>query len=268
MESLLTADAADVKLKSIFAARLGYNSNIVAENSAFNISKFGLAPGISYYHKSGLYADFTAYWSKEYEPNFYLSVASLGYIQTVSKWYSIIGEYSHFFYSQSDSEIYAPYTESIGLTNYFEFKPVVLRLDYYLYFGQKTAHRIMPSLGVNLIKKNWLGFNRISVYPNFNVLFGSEEVTQEKAYPRPVLRYLYNTSHPNDPQLPYTYFETTNEFGLMNYSFSLPVSLTKNNWNFMLSYNYNIPRSLTNEDTSLQDGGYLSFSITRYFSFR
>ncbi|MEJ0057883.1 MAG: hypothetical protein WDN75_20900 [Bacteroidota bacterium] len=118
----------------------------MADNSTFNISQFGLAPGISYYHKSGAYADFTAYWSREYEPSFYLNVASAGYLHVVNKWYSILGEYSHYFYNQpNDSTVSVPYTNNIGITNYFEIKPVILRLDYYLYFGKKTAHRIMPS---------------------------------------------------------------------------------------------------------------------------
>ncbi len=249
------------------AVRIGYNSNIVADNSTFNIGQFGLAPGLSYYHKSGLYADLTSYWSKEYQPNFYLNVASAGYLHSITKWYSIIGEYSHYFYSQDNAEISVPYTNNVGLTNYFEFKPVVLRLDYYLYFGQKTAHRIMPSLGLNLVKKNWLGFSRISFYPNFNVLFGSEEtITGYEFYPNLLLRLLYNRNNPTT-KVPIYKEKTAVLFGVMNYSFSAPVSFTMKNWTMLVSYNYNLPQSLNNEDTSLQPGGYLSFSITRYISF-
>ena len=154
-----------IKTRSQMAVRLGYNSNIVADNRTFNISQFGLAPGVSYYHKTGLYADVTTYWSQEYKPNLYLTVASAGYLHTVNKWYSLLAEYSHYFYYQpSDSTLSVPYTNNIGLSNYFEFKSVVLRLDYYFYFGQKTAHRIMPSLGVNLVKRRWAGFDRISFY--------------------------------------------------------------------------------------------------------
>jgi hypothetical protein len=265
IDSLLKTEPA--KEKSQMAVRLGYNSNIVADNSAFNISQFGLAPGISYYHKSGAYADVTSYWSKEYQPNFYLTVGSAGYLHVVNKWYSILAEYSHYFYNQpNDSTVSIPYTNNIGVTNYFEFKPVILRLDYYLYFGEKTAHRIMPSLGANFIKRKWAGFDRISIYPNFNVLFGTEEVSENLLYPNLLLRLLYNRNNPNS-KVPLYYTKTHNEFGVMNYSFSAPITFTKKDWTFLISYNYNIPRSLTDEETSLQDGGYVSFSITRYFSF-
>src|SRR5688572_2481757 len=44
-------------LSSQFAVRVGYNSNVLSAGRTLGIENFGLAPGISYYHKSGLYAD-------------------------------------------------------------------------------------------------------------------------------------------------------------------------------------------------------------------
>lgn len=266
IDSLLKLDPIAVRQTSQMAVRIGYNSNIVADNRTFNISQFGLAPGVSYYHKSGAYADVTGYWSKEYEPDYYLTVASAGYLHTFSRHYSILGEYSHYFYNlPKDSTVSVPYTNNVGLSNYFEFKPVVLRLDYYLYFGDKSAHRIMPSLGLNLVKRNWLGLNRVSFFPSIGVLFGSEEISKYEPYDNIFLRVIYNQSHA--VKLPYFYVINHIAFGVMNYSFSAPISITKKDWTFLLSYTYNIPKSLPGEDLSLQNGGYLSFSITRYFSF-
>jgi len=261
IDSLLSMPA---EKESQLAVRFGYNSNIIADNRTFNIEQFGLAPGISYYHKTGLYADYTAYWSKEYNPNFYLSVPSVGFLHTFAKWYSVLGEYSHYFYNQpNDSTVSVPYTNNIGLSNYFEYKRVVLRLDYYLYFGEKTGHRIMPSLGVNLVKRKWAGLDRISFYPTFNLLFGSEEVVNYEIYPDLLARVLYNRTHTS--KLPLQYERKHTEFGIMNYAFSAPLSLSKKDWTFLLSYVYNFPQALPGEDLSLQNSGYISFSITRYF---
>ena len=252
---------------SQLAVRLGYNSNIVADNRTFNIDQFGLAPGISYYHKSGAYADVTSYWSQEYNPNLYLTVASGGYINAFGKFYTMLAEYSHYFYYQSgDSTLSVPYTNNMGITNYFEIKHVVMRLDYYFYFGDKTAHRIMPSLGYNLVKRKWAGFDRISFYPNASILFGSEQITTYAFYPNLLLRYIYNQTH--TIKLPYYYEINNTAFGVMNYSFSMPVSFTKKNWTILLNYTYNLPQSLPGEDLSLQNSGYLSFSITRYIPFK
>lgn len=250
------------------ALRLGYNNNILADNRNFDISQFGLAPGLSYYHKTGFYIDYSAYWSQVYTPNFYLSVASTGYLHTFSKKYSLLAEYSHYFYNQaSDSTLSVPYTNNIGISNYVEFKPLVLRLDYYLYFGEKTAHRIMPSVGVNLVKRKWAGFDRISFYPNVSVLFGTEQISTNEIYPDLLARILYNRTHPFSAKKPYYYERRHTEFGIMNYILSVPITFSKKDWTFLLSYNYNVPKALPGEDLSLQNSGYLSFSITRYFNF-
>lgn len=252
---------------SQLALRLGYNSNIVSDNRTFNIAQFGLAPGISYYHKSGAYADLTAYWSQEYQPNLYLGVGSAGYIYTAKKFYTVLAEYSHYFYNQSgDSTVSVPYTNNLGVSNYFEFKPVVVRLDYYFYFGDKVAHRIMPNVGVNLVKRKWLGFDRISIYPNTGMLFGSEVITTYVIYSDLIARYIYNLTH--TPKKPLYYENNHTAFGVMNYSFSLPITLIKKDWVFLVNYTYNLPQPLPGEDLSLQNCGYLSFSISKYINFK
>lgn len=268
IDSLLKADPNMLPSldKSQLAVRLGYNSNIAADSRTFEISKFGLSPGVSYYHKSGGYLDATTYYSTEYNPNFYLTVLSGGYLHTFSKKYSLMAEYSHYFYNQpEDSTVSVPYTENIGISNYLEFSPLVIRLDYYLYFGERTGHRIMPSIGLNLLKRKWLGFDRVAFFPSFSVLFGSEQVTEYGIYDNLFLRVLWNRTHLR--KVPLTYERNYTEFGVMNYGFSAPISFTKKDWTFLLAYNYNIPKSLPGETLTLENTGYLSFSITRYFSF-
>ncbi len=53
---------------SQLALRMTYNSNVMSTGRTLGIQNFGLAPGISYYHKSGLYADVSGYWSKHFNP--------------------------------------------------------------------------------------------------------------------------------------------------------------------------------------------------------
>jgi hypothetical protein len=271
IDSLLRADDSMQSLgSSQLAVRLGYNSNITSDNRTFNIAQFGLAPGVSYYHKSGAYADVTSYWSQEFNPNFYLTVTSAGYLHTFTKRYSIMTEYSHYFYNQpSDSTVSVPYTNNIGVSNYFEFKPLILRLDYYLYFGERTAHRIMPNIGLNLTKRNWLGLDRVLLFPSVGVIFGSELVTEYFNYTRAqtFLLLLYNRNNPNNQKPLYGTNEHA-EFGIMNYGFTLPLSVVEKDWAFLVSYAYNMPKALPGETLSLESAGYLSFSITKYFGFQ
>jgi hypothetical protein len=258
----------EVKEKSTLAARVGYNSNVVATGRTIGLNQFGLSPGISYYHKTGLYADASTYWSKEYSPQFYLSVLSGGYIKTFSRRWSLLAEYSHYFYAESDSSSYYPYTNNLGLTNYLTFKPITFRLDYYFYFGQKNAHRIQPGVMLNLQKRKWHKIDRIQFFPSINVLFGSENVvTDYQFYPDYLQRYRKNQTLPKDQQLPLYHEVTKNVFGVMNYSFVVPISISKKNWTFLISYTYNIPKSLPEEDLGLKPSGYMSASITKYFGF-
>ncbi len=261
IDSLLKAEA--VRDRSQLAVRIGYNSNIVADNRTFNINQFGLAPGISYYHKSGAYLDYTAYWSQEYDPHLYLSVASGGYLHSFSKGYSMLAEYSHYFYNQpSDSTVSVPYTNNVGVSNYFNIKSFVGRLDYYFYFGEKSAHRIMPNVGFNFIKRKWHKLERISFYPNAGIMFGTEEITNYSPAPNLLFRIVYNRTH--TPKLPLVIENRYTEFGVMNYSFSAPITVATKHWFFLLNYTYNIPKALPGENLSLENSGYISFSITRY----
>jgi len=272
IDSIILLPDAGLIEKSQMAIRLGYNSNAVAASRTLGFNQFGLAPGVSFYHKSGLYADATGYWSSEYEPNYYLTVLSGGYMKTVGKHWTFLAEYSHYFYSDQGDGVRVPYTNNMGMSNFIEFGPFNFRLDYSLYFGEKTAQRITPGVFLNLEKRNWHGLKRIAFFPSANVLFGSEEVTTYVAETRQyatkplVIRYLENHGISNN----YTYYKEVNkkEFGVMNYSLSAPASVALKNWTFLLSYTYNFPKALKGEELSISDGGYLSFSITRYLNFK
>src|SRR5689334_14305498 len=64
IDSLLTME--ENAPHSQLAVRLAYNSNVFYAGRTLGIDQFGLSPGISYYHKSGLYADVSAFWSQDY----------------------------------------------------------------------------------------------------------------------------------------------------------------------------------------------------------
>lgn len=252
---------------SSLVARIGYNSNILALGAPLELGQFGIAPGATYYHKTGLYLDATAYWSQIYSPSLYLTVASLGYLKSVKKW-TVNAEYSRYFYSVNDSLYNSPYTNTLSVTNYLAVKPLLFRLDYGLYFGGKTAHRLTPALMVNLEKRNWLGIDRILIYPSVSVLFGTEswQLSQYVAYTTAPKDVLYRIRH-NQP-LYYLQNNNQNEFGVLNYAITLPVSMSIKNFSLLASYTYNFPQRLPDEPAILNNGGYLSVSVIHYFHFK
>jgi hypothetical protein len=263
IDSMLSAEP-EIKETSQMALRLAYNSNITSTGRTIGIDKFGLSAGASYFHKSGLYADASGYWSKEYDPDYYLTIASAGYMISPVKRWSLLAEYSRFIYTDTGTDVVLPYTNNIGITNFINFRPIVLRLDYYFYFGEKNAHRIMPGLGLNLEKRNWKGIDRILFYPSMNILFGTEVITEYFPYASTRIGILFRIRN----GLPLYYTQTKTVFGDMNYSFSAPLSVTLNNWNFLVSYIYNIPKALPGEELGLTKSGYVSATVTRYIGFK
>lgn len=253
----------DASVKSQLIVRLGYNSNVVAESRTFGFNQFGLAPGVSFYHKSGVYADVTSYWSPEYDPNFYLTVGSAGYMNSPAKWWSFMAEYSRYMYSETSDDIYIAYKNNVGVSNFFDVKPFTFRLDYQFYFGDKHAHRINPSVMFNLEKRNIGKISRISFYPTVSMLMGSEQITEYVPYTTSLAGALMRQRR----GLPLYYEQTTTEFGILNYSFVAPIAISMKNWFFIFSYTYNIPKALPGETITLDNSGYLSASISRRITF-
>jgi len=251
------------EMRSQLITRLGYNSNVVADSRTLGFNQFGIAPGVSYYHKTGLYADVTAYWSPEYDPNFYLTVASAGYMNSPTKWWSFMAEYSRYMYSDVSNDVYIAYKNNVGVSNFFDVKPFTFRLDYQFYFGDKLAHRISPSVMVNFQKRFDGKINRISFYPTISVLTGSEQISQYVPYSTTLIGALMRQRR----GLPLYYEDTHTEFGILNYSFVAPISINLTKWFFIISYTYNIPKALPGETITLKNSGYLSASVSRRIQF-
>lgn len=251
------------RIRSQLNFRLGYNSNVVSASRTLGFNQFGLAPGISYYHKTGLYADVTGYWSPEYEPSYYLTVGTAGYMNSPTSWWSIMAEYNRYFYTNLGDDQYIAYQNAMGLYNFFSVKKFTFRLDYQLFFGDKVAHRINPSMMVNFEKRNWGKIDRIAFYPIATLMFGSEQITELEPYARTYLGIIYRIRN----GLPLYYEVTNTEWGILNYSFVAPISMTINRWTFMISYTYNIPRALPGETIELVNNGYLSASISKLIQF-
>ena len=261
IDSVMNMEAPAIKSQLI--TRLGYNSNVVSASRTLGFNQFGMAPGVSYYHKSGMYADVTGYWSNEYSPNYYLTVASAGYMNSPTKWWSFMAEYNRYLYSDVSEDIYIAYKNNVGVSNFFDVKPFTFRLDYQYYFGDKQAHRINPSVMLNIEKRNLGKINRITFFPTVSLLTGSEQITETKAYAQTFLESLIRLRR----GLPLFYEETQTKFGTLNYSFVAPLSINIKDWFFIISYTYNIPKSLSGETITLVNSGYISASISRRIKF-
>jgi len=251
---------------SQLVTRLSYNSNVLSAGRTLGIQNFGLAPGLSYYHKTGLYVDASAYWSKDFQPKYYLSILSAGYMHDFSKHFSIMMEYDRYFYNVN-SDSYVPYRNTASITPMLEFKPVTLSVNYAYYFGDAHVHRIMPGINITLQKKKWLGLNRISFVPSFYTLFGNETISSiEFVEPKNLRERIKNLRTYGTP---YSIVQTDkNVFGVMNYAISFPLSISYKKFSLTATYTYNIPIALSGEPLTISEGHYLSGSISYFLDLK
>ena len=172
-----------------------------------------------------------------------------------------MAEYTRYFYNLSAQYASVSYTNNFTATTLYEHNKLNLRFDYSLYTGDKTGHRFTPTISLNFEKRNWKGIRKISLSPSFSLMTGIEEVR----YYKPLFRNIIEREFRRRNHLPLYSEEFGSVFGVMNYSFSAPVSASYKSWSFILNYSYNIPKRLTDEETNLAPGGYLSFGVVRYF---
>ncbi len=246
------------ELGSSLVIRAGVNSNIISAGRSIGVNQIGVTAGFSYYHKSGLFADLSSYWSEDYDPQLYLTIAAVGYLKTISKHYSILASYDRLIYNNTDINVESPLTNMVGLSNFVDFKPVILRLDYSFYFGGETAHRLTPGIVLSLRNYNFIGLDRISFTPSYQVLFGSATVTSIQLAQRASVR----------KRLPAFQQFNQNQFGLMNHAVTFPLRITKKNWSLTVAYTYNWPVALPGETASLPENSFTSFTISKSINFK
>lgn len=246
---------------SQFLVRTGYNSNITASGRPFALGNYGLSGGVGYLHHSGLYVDVSGYWSGEYSPSYFLTTATAGFMLAPHPDWTLAAEYSRFLYNLSD-QTYVAYTNSLNATAFWHKGLVNLRTDYALYFGEKTGHRLSPTVALDLSSEKRWGLDKVRLMPMATIMLGTESVSSYIAYSTNPLIIRERIRR----GLPLFYLVNATKAGLMNYSMSLPLTIRKGGWDLLLGYTYNIPKALPGEQLGLSAGGFFTCTLTRYFN--
>jgi hypothetical protein len=263
IDSLLTMEENIVTSK--LGIGLNYNSNVLYAGQTLGINNFGLSPGVSYYHKIGVYANLSAYWSQDFEPNLYLATLSVGYMHTFTEKFSIDVGYDRYFPINND---FFQYKNTLSVAPYLDLKPITLSVNYSYYFTQHGVHRIMPSISLQLEKKKLFKIDNVSFTPTAYLLLGNDRWTEYQIIDgaTPLERFRNYQRYGT----PYRIVEIENEAsGIMNYTFSFPLTLTHKNWRFLINYTYSIPKSLDKKDPLvLPETGFIAAGLTYYLNFR
>jgi len=270
-------------LKSQLTLRLGYTSNITNAGRNYGIQQYGLNTGVSFYHKSGLFADVSGYYNSDQFPKYNTTIVSVGYMGLVGPKWNYYLSYDHFFYRAPQNVDYVvsyPLTNSVSASTNYLFNGFNTGLDYSYMFGDESAHRIRLNLSYYLSFKK-IGFiDQININPNLSMLAGNanvtsivfnQEIAKENSHEliqkigRQRFWYLYNN---NRELLKFMLSEeqTSNTFGIMNYSVFVPVSFNINKTTLLLNYSLNFPVALAGEE-GLDTTPNSFFSATLLFTF-
>lgn len=273
-------------LKSQLSLRVGYNSEITNAGRNFGVSQFGLNSGISFYHKSGAFADISGYYNSDQNPNYNTTIASIGYMGLIGSKWNYYLTYDHFFYREPEDVDYIvnyPLTNSLSTSTNFNFSKINIGLDYSFLFGESNAHRVRLNMGYYLSTSKKIGFiDRIGFSPNFSALAGNANVTSivfsreiAEANSKELIDqigrvrfvYLYRNDRALLREL-LSDVQTVNSFGIMNYSLLCPVSFQINKSTLLLNYTLNFPVALPGEqDFDTSPNSYFSATYLFTFSF-
>ncbi len=305
--------------------RFGFTTNVTSAGRDYDISQSGFSPAISYYHKSGFYADLAGYINNGIEPSYNPTVLSLGYLDAFKnpKWsYSLDAE--RWFYNPKDSSNNSLFYSMGGSLSY-DFTFGFASVDYSFLFGEETANRIITNLSGKISLNKWWIFEDIKLYPSFGMMIGDSDITLLRITERQVgqqnadrLSSLESFEDLTENQRRYvalvaiqsfrndvisrdqrnslladlanssilsensrnaieritsqtfeaSEFVSSKEFGILNYAFTLPISLTVGRINLILSYTYSIPVQLPNEFIEVDPLGYLGASISYRIPFK
>lgn len=279
LDSLMQAEELTEETSRL-AIRTGYNSNINATGSTFELGQYGISAGSTFYHKSGFFGDVSAYFSNQNTPSWYLTTGSLGYAFNLPKW-SFMFEYRKSFYRINDDFI-SPFprvtynyidgyslgihTNNITSTVYFEHKKLNLRFDYTLLLepDELPAHRFWPTASLNFTKRKWLKTEKISFYPSISWLYGIGPVQEYQKLYRNRLEALYRIRN----GLPLLRQVENLKSGPQNIAITAPLAIFWKHWGVMTSYTYNFPKTLPGENYIVENGGYFTCSVVRYIDFK
>jgi len=241
--------------RSTIVLKGGYNSESLINERNNLGTENGFYSGISYYHKSGAFADVTQFWNSQYEPQNYLLNTSLGYLGAIGTKFSYLLSYEHYFFNKSieDEFISFPYTDGLNGSIFYLQKYFESGTTYSITFGDAaTIHRANLTLQARLQKTNLWIFDNITFKPGLGLLFGNQLISSiivDRRFIRPSLRFRQVEK---------------NEFGLTNVSLNLPVFFTIDRFNFNISYQFNLPQELPGESLEFTNSNVLNVSVS-YF---
>ena len=236
---------------SELSLRVSFLNRALSYGRDFGINQSALTASATYFHKTGMFAALTGYWYSEADPNYNLTLLSLGYGGDFTDNWSYTVGYDRYFFNGGSGLI----SNGLNIFTNYDFGHINVSASYGYMFGQEKAHNASLNVAGFWKIKNVGFIDKITFTPNVSMLFGTESVPlgnfNERLFVRATQRaWTKRRAANNRLPLAQQTNATKNQFGLMAWNFAVPVRFTVGLLRLGITWNYVIPITLPNEDYS------------------
>jgi hypothetical protein len=223
-----------------------FNSDTYFSGRDIGIDQYNITPQITYAHSNGIFASLSGIYYSEFEPNWDVTVASLGFGKNIGKkkLFKYTVSYSKYFYANDINNIYGN-TLNLGLRIRNKKRTLGTQLSGSYLFGEEQSFEIASRsfIDFNLLKtkKTILKFK-----PQLSIIAGKQTIELARIVTQ------------NGELL--TQYTENDVFDLINTQINLPLLFSTNSFDFEAGYNINFPNAIGDE-SNLKNTGFLNFSI-------
>ncbi len=280
-----TSDSTKTKNYSA-SVNLGYTLHNAYAGRDFGVTQTSLGASLSYSHNIGIYSSIGASWV---DNTYSSSSFGIGYKRSFWSWLSASAGYSKSFVrlDSLDDPLSNSFDGSIGIST----KYISLGSTFSYLVGDETGRTISFDLSTDFSKDfDDFFISSVSFSPSVSTLLGTDNAVfrklsinqYKKGSGKNIVRAVpkntkSTTKKPNGATIATTttgggggttISETTiteNPFGVLSYDFTLPISISIQNFGLSIAYNFSIPNQLSIYDGKLSNVSYFSFSASYSF---
>lgn len=221
---------------------LSYQNRTLFAGRDLRIKQWNSVLNATYYHWSGLYADFSGFMYSKSDPKIQMTALSIGYLGDLTDNLSVMADVGRMIETSPDPDFpnQLPYWTSLSLSySLGKFSPIA---DYTLMFGTETANRLR--LGISYYQSyKKVGFiDRISITPRITSIYGNQDITYSQYWSGGNLYNTDGTMVATTKRNPFSQVitkfgkkqqalnGTKSYFGVMALDFACGVSVTEGNF--------------------------------------
>lgn len=214
--------------------RANYDTKTYFAGREIGNDQYNLSGQLFYMHSNGIFAGVSGSWYSQLDPGYRTTVLTLGYGKGLknAKFLRYRFSYDYYLFNNDDPDFDPLYTSGLNTGITLKSKSLGTRFDAAFLLGKEVSTQLSWDFYayLNLVK---LGkYDKIRLEPEVSLSFGTEAAafSLSEVLVDPVTNDVYDT-----------YYEDV--FGLLNVQLILPLNITYRNFDFEVSYQYNLPRT-------------------------